>query len=84
MVRVRFGPGDIKSVDVRDGKCPGLACFWPTRHTVHAAAGASGCSSRVLNTWECGRREQHGCPPVVREVRLYRRVHGVWEERHGR
>jgi len=67
-IRVRLAPGRIVAVDVRDGRCPHLACFWAARHTVRSAAGASGCSSRTTDDYECGTREQRGCPAQVRQA----------------
>ena len=80
-IRVRLAPGRIVAVDVRDGRCPGLACFWPARHTVRASAGASGCSARTTEEYECGTRDQRGCPQQVRpaDPRAYRLRASAWE-----
>lgn len=82
LVRLRRAPGKIVSVDVRDSRCPRLGCFWPARHTTYASCGASGASARTTDQWECGRREQRGCPtePVVADPPNYKRRGGAWEE----
>lgn len=82
-IRLRFGPRDVRTIDVRDPECPARECFWPSRHLVRSpGAGASG-GSRTTDEWECGRREQCGCPPFPRVATApaYQRVGGVWQER---
>ena len=81
-VRVRVGPRKVLNVDVRDGACPLRACFWITEHITRSAAGMSGCSSRHSGVWECGTRDQRGCPPdpEKREIATWRRKGGAWEE----
>ena len=83
MIRLRFGPRDIRRVDVRAPTCPQLLCFYPSRHTTQSAAGASGCSSRSTQNWECGTRERQDCPPADhrRFSRNYSKHGGIWEER---
>lgn len=75
-VRLRFAPRDIRNVEVREPKCPSYACFYASRHVIRSPAGASGCSSRSTQQWECGTRERHGCPPApVMAVPI------VWQKR---
>lgn len=80
MVRIRLEPRKILDVDVRDNRCPSLTCFWLSRHIVRSAAGYSGASSRTTDEWECGYRDQRGCPreAVVKQPPAYRRQRGVW------
>ena len=83
MINWRYAPGIIKRVDVRAAECPTLACFIPSRHTTRSATGASGCSSRTTEDWECLTRDQRGCPATTRpgetnEGRYHRRG-GAWE-----
>ena len=80
-IRVRYAPGDLRNVDVRDGRCPRLACFYPSRHTIRSPAGMSGCSSRTTDEWECGTRDRQGCPAQIRERMgsIYVKRAGAWE-----
>ena len=83
-IRVRFGPRDIRTVDVADERCPQRSCFWATRHTIRSNAGFSGCSSRTTNYWTCGRREQGGCPQDkdqhFENPPRYQKRNGIWRE----
>lgn len=80
-IKLRRG-ARVARVDVRDRHCPTLACFWATRHTIRSSVGASGVGSRTTEEWECGRREQRGCPahPIVPDPAYYRRRGEIWEE----
>ena len=82
-IKFRFGPRDIKRVDVREPKCPTYGCFYPSRHTSYSAAGYSGCSSRTTDEWECGTRERQGCPPpdakCYAQASDYKKRGGAWE-----
>jgi hypothetical protein len=83
VIRLRVGPKMVVNVDVRASECPTLDCFWATTHTIRSAAGASGASSRSTDWWECGHREQRGCPEPPRTRRdppAFRRQRGAWEE----
>jgi len=85
LVRVRTAPGVIRRVDVCCATCPTFGCFWIARHVVRSPAGASGASSRSTDQYECGRREQRGCPesPVPSNPPGYRRGDGVWRPIEG-
>ena len=58
-------------------------CFWLNQHTVRSAVGASGCGSQTTDWWECGRRDQTGCPKnrPIAESPYYRKRRGAWEAR---
>lgn len=65
--------------------CPTFACFWLSRHVVRSPAGASGVGSRSTDEWECGRRDQRGCPevPTPSDPPAYRQRGGAWEAIEG-
>ena len=79
-IRLRFGMRDIRIVSVRDPHCPTLRCFFADRHTIRSPAGASGCSSRTTDEWECGTRDRQGCPSQTRAdiPPRFRKARGVW------
>lgn len=81
MIRLRYG-GETRTVDVRDRDCPRRWCFFPHTHTIRSVCGASGCSSRSTDWWECGRRDANGCPEddhIAEEPRYVRRG-ALWRE----
>lgn len=86
ILRFRFAPRDLRPVDARDGRCPLRRCFQLHRHTIRSAAGASGCSSRTTEEWECATRDRRGCPPEgsaalePADPQRFRRRRGAWEE----
>lgn len=75
-MKIRLRRGGILDVDVRDACCPTLTCFWAARHVIRGYAG-----SVITDSWECGWREQRGCPPMVKVAAppRYRKRRGVWE-----
>lgn len=80
-VRFRMAPRRFVSVDVSDADCPRRECFWINQHTIRSAVGASGCGSQTTDWWECGRRDQTGCPkdrPIAKSP-YYRKRRGAWE-----
>ena len=86
IVKVRCVEGGIMAVDVRDADCPLRSCFWVARHAVKSpGAGASVAGSRLTDDFECGRREQRGCPEGSHAPAPargdYRKRGGVWETR---
>ena len=86
-LKFRIAPRRFIFVDVRDEQCPLRACFWLGQHTVRSAVGASGCGSQTTDWWECGRRDQTGCPRSMGAQRdeqfekppRHRKRAGAWE-----
>ncbi|MGH8301852.1 MAG: hypothetical protein ACRET5_10345 [Steroidobacteraceae bacterium] len=79
-VRVRIRPRLIRRVDARCADCPMFGCFWLARHVVRSPVG-----SRSTEQWECGHREQRGCPevPPPSDPPAYRQHGGAWEAIEG-
>jgi len=78
-VRIQISPRLVVVVDCRASDCPLLSCFFPSRHTIYTGGGSNGHST---NDWECGFRDQTGCPKDKTRSAppRYRKRGSVWKE----